>query len=598
MNTKRLIASLAAAGVTAVSSLVSVSAATDEIQSVIDPLRDGSLTICKLKTTSSTVKTGSGFYDPDVTEEGMEGIVFSTRKIAAYETVADQGTVQTLFTGLDAEFIQLLEDNDIELETVMIGDTAYYTPMALSNALDALNSVTGAVPGEVQVNNWMREGGTALPATNSMGETFQDIPAADQGLYLVAETDCSAYKAGVNGLAEEVVYKASSPFLAAVPMTGVFAYDDGETYADAASYWIYDVTVYPKNQTVSIPKFIVSTEDDNTLVQAEDAAIGDVIEEIIAAGAPAVVSASNAYEKYVIKDTMDAGMSFVSINSVKYGTEISSPSTKDAFSSFRTLTENTDYVFALNEDDHSFTVTFLEAGLTKLNALTENAQVVVDFNVILNADAEDGSGLANENTPQLTWKNLSTLETSVEGNKPKLYTYRIDLTKTGVEDASNVGFTIKSGFAFLNFVEDEAGIYHVFTSEDDAESKVKELRPSAAGKLIVRGLDEGKYMFEETRTESGHDLLSTRFVVVLEGDEPIDGALASAKIAASDLNGNPASDYADAVITAGTASITVNNNESFVLHTGGSGTTMIYICGGLLIAAALALKFASHRNIA
>ena len=596
MKYKKFLTSLIAAGMTA-AAFIPAFAATDEIQSVIDPLADCSLTIYKLKTTSSTVREGTGFYDSSVTEEGMKGIVFSTKKIASYATAAYDGKIETFFTDLDTGFADLLSENGIEPESVTIGTEEYYRPAALASALEAMNSVTGTIPGEVKVNAYVEENGFALTATDEDGMTYADIDAADQGLYLIAETDYSAYSSQSGALASEVVYKPSSPFLTALPMTSQTAYVDDETNAAANTYWIYDVTVYPKNQTVSIPKYIVSPADHNTLEQSEDMEFGVEFEEIITASAPAVSGASNAYEKYVITDTMDAGISFSELLSVRLGSEQSSPAALSAFDSFAVLAKDTDYTFSLDEEQNAFTITFLSAGLARLNALSSNAQVMVDFKVTLNEDAPDGNGEPSENTPSLTWKNLSTVESSVSGNKPAVYAYRINLTKTGVNDASNVSFTIRKGTAYMSFVMDEAGTYHVADADDDTASAVREISPASGGTLIIRGLDEGTYLFEETKTENGHDLLSSRFTVQLNGSDPADGTLASAKLAAADLQGNPVSDPVDAVFEAGTAFVSVSNNESIVLHTGGSGTKMIYLCGGMMAAAA-AVLLASRKKTA
>lgn len=594
MKFRKAFTSLMAAGLTA-ASVITASAATDSVQSVIDPLADCSLTIYKLKTTSSTVRQGTGFEDMSVTEEGMSGIVFSAMKVASIETAAKDGKIETFYTDLDPGFAELLETAEVENEPIVIGNKEYYRSAQLSDALEAMNSVGGTVPGEVQINNYVRTNGTELPVTDEYGMTFLDVDAADQGLYLLAETDYSAYSNAEGALAAEVVYKPSSPFFVSLPMTGQISVEDENTSVEANTYWMYNVTVYPKNQTVSVPKYIVDPADGDTLEQSEDMEFGKDFEEIITASAPAVTGASNAYEKYVITDTMDAGLSFRELLSVRIGSEISSPTALSAFESFSVLTADTDYVFALNEETNSFTVTFLSAGLEKLNALSMNAQVVVDFKVYLNENAESGNGVPNENTPSLTWKNLSTLETSVDGNKPKVYAYGIHLTKTGVEDASNVSFAVRQNGEMMKFTEEEAGVYHV--SEDEDEDAAEEISPASDGSLMIRGLDEGVYIFEETKTEHGHDLLSTRFSVTLSGTDPEDGMLESAVLAAVDLEGNEISDSVNAQIELGTAQITVANNESIVLHTGGTGTTWIYLCG-TAAAAMAAVLLAVRRKMA
>ena len=104
-----------------------------------------------------------------------------------------------------------------------------------------------------------------------------------------------------------------------LPMTNVSV-----SGADGGTSWLYDVTVYPKNSTVTIPKYIVSEDDGDSLIFADDAEIGEAVRQITAPSAPAV-TAAHAYEKYVVRDEMDEGLVFERLISVKLGPKIADP---------------------------------------------------------------------------------------------------------------------------------------------------------------------------------------------------------------------------------------------------------------------------------
>ena len=154
---------------------------------------------------------------------------------------------------------------------------------------------------------------------------------------------------------------------------------------------------------------------------------------------------SKKHEKFVIKDTMSASLTFVqdvqaqkgvtevfiipkSVNP-QYDTQLKDVSGKVA------LTYDADYQVTtetLEGGDHTFEVALTASGLDKLDKMGVDSQVVVFFNATLNKDAQIGVGDANVNHPNLTWKNTNTAEKSVDGNYVYDYTYELDLKKTGV----------------------------------------------------------------------------------------------------------------------------------------------------------------------
>lgn len=533
--------------------------------------------------------------------------------------------------GVSAPEVTRFADKETSSATAVERNQDYFTTAALEKWLAEFNALTattktqdGKTVYSTRVSGATREdhaaGEEILRAylkENKNGEKFTDdagstgkIENLELGLYLVGETNIAAHD-GLDADGNQyivtdyklnpeypVVESEAAPFFVSLPTTNVAKVNGN----DAGTAWEYDIDVYPKDQTNSILKRIVDPDEngDRSLRIREDYQIGDVIEQVIYADAPAlqkytptdilkdqetngvdtptepldesdtyaieVDPSSKKHEKFVIKDTMSASLTFVqdvqaqkgvtevfiipkSVNP-QYDTQLKDVSGKVA------LTYDADYQVTtetLEGGDHTFEVALTASGLDKLDKMGVDSQVVVFFNATLNKDAQIGVGDANVNHPNLTWKNTNTAEKSVDGNYVYDYTYELDLKKTGVEDATRVIFTVShtddnnhtvdksasdphsaaatEATLDIKFVEEEPGVYHVFDPSSDGsdagyvatvngETYTNAVRPAQDGKLIIKGFDSDKYTFKEIATENGKNLLKSTFMVefVEDGD--------------------------------------------------------------------------------
>ena len=575
MKMKQLITCAAAAMLTASWLTAPVSAAVST-STAFDPSKTGSITLVKLRENDGIMKKGTGLADSTVKNPGIEGIEFKAVRIAEYATGIDSGSIGTYFSNPDADFLALLAEKGIQIEEEKSG---LYTAEAIDSALTAMRGVTGTVPGEARINKYVKAHASyTFPKTDGAGKAV--LSGLPLGLYLVAETDTSGYIKSLDpeGVTE-IIENGSSPFLIALPMTNQAKIGSSK----AGTVWQYDVTAYPKNATVSIPKYIVSESDNKTLLVSDDREIGSVVTQVIAPSAPAVLDGRD-YEKYVISDRMDTGLAFLKVKEVRLGACTSAPESTDAFAGFTVLKSGTDYTVSGNAGEHSFSVALTKTGLAKLNAQEVNSQIAVFFEARLTRDAAEGQAVPNTNQPSLTWKNSNTEETSLKGNIPQIFSYHINVKKKGLADASKATFRIRKQDAGedLYFVMESSGIYHFFDgTEDDDALKTQDLHPAKKGELSIRGFDEGNYEFTELATESGHELLKSPILIELTAHDPKDGGLARAR-ASSDGKS------ADLTITKGTASFSVDNQSSLILKTGGPGVTLLYVSGAVLASLAAA----------
>ena len=122
-------------------------------------------------------------------------------------------------------------DTEDGTETVLVRDYWYYQSDVLIDAFRAALETNSTEVKNALERFVKNNGGTAMPLTDSYGKTSAD--SLPLGLYLLVETKVP-----------ETVINTTAPFFLSLPMTSV----DGTNATDGGTRWIYDVTVYPKNE--------------------------------------------------------------------------------------------------------------------------------------------------------------------------------------------------------------------------------------------------------------------------------------------------------------------------------------------------------------
>lgn len=485
-----------------------------------DPSKTGSLTIYKYEDSEGVMDEGDGQYHSleDLNtafglSEGqklrpMSGVQFTATKIADISEIAGTTDTRIAYTGVDAAFTALLKSYGINLNVSRLSlpsgeNVSSCTFKDMENAMKAMNASTGTtdkeVPGETALIRYGKDHPTKqFPLTDGKGKTsLTDLPL---GLYLITETDYRPSSKAVlesQQGAEDVqgdttqnhqdVENFSSPYLVSVPMTNISTLDGKE----AGTVWQYDITSYPKNQTTSITKKIVSPDPEDKLLleDYEDYDIGDTVRQVIYADAPANLTLdyhdlgyssqaeldaavkagtederslyqARPYTTFAISDSMTEGLKFGSVERVFLTPYVGSPSTEMGFEQYTSteqgkkqeLQVNQDYVvikkpvtgnavsdsgsFTVPADNKAssteFTVQLTDKGIAKLNALTDKmrSQVVVYFTSMVTPKARIGTDFKNTNQATLTWKHSNTSTHTKKSNETRIFTYELDLTKT------------------------------------------------------------------------------------------------------------------------------------------------------------------------
>ena len=258
-----------------------------------------------------------------------------------------------------------------------------------------------------------------------------------------------------------------------------------------------------------------------------DASIGDTVKF------KATVITGAGYEKYVLYDKMDAGLTFNKDSVVvKIGETVVDPS---------------NYTVSTNVQGYTFTVAFKDDFIA-IQPLNTNIDVY--YTAVLNKNAViEGNGNLNENQ-------LKYGENQWTGKKQTVtYTYAFDLVKTDKDKNPLDGAEFKlydaNGNEIAVVLEDRANTYRVaVTGETGVLIK--------AGKATINGLDKGNYQLEEITAPTGYNKLTSKVNFTITGK-------------------NANTTYARVSVDV------INYTGSELPETGGFGTTLFVTFGSLLV---------------
>lgn len=250
-----------------------------------------------------------------------------------------------------------------------------------------------------------------------------------------------------------------------------------------------------------------------------------------------------------------------------------------------------------------------EVEITNLKAIpqaTVGTEIRVDFGAVLNENAKIGLP-GNPNEVHLEYSSNPN-ETKKTNNTPVdrviVFTYELDTTKIDGATASNENPTKLPGAEFKLRVNNGKWVQvdsatHRVTGWTDDENAASVLVSDKNGIFKVIGLDAGKYQLKETKAPENYNLLKDLITVEITAattngqgwdtaKDPAD-ALMNISVTADGKNGT-------GNVDTGTANITIANNKGGSLpSTGGIGTTIFYVVGGILMAVAAILLITKKK---
>lgn len=346
-----------------------------------------------------------------------------------------------------------------------------------------------------------------------------------------------------------------------------------------------NVTITTKEDTPTLEKKVQEKDDSTGTTSGwQDGADYDIGDAVPFKLTGTVSDKYENYEKYyyVFHDEMSSGLTFnkdsvvvkVDGTVVTGGYEVVSPAA----------------------DGDTFDVVFDD--LKQITGATVNAdsKITVEFTATLNSGAVVGTP-GNPNTAKLEYSNNPYDEGEGKpetGETPKdkvvVFTYELIANKVDGkgEALEGAGFTL-----------------YKFNAETDEYEAVGE-EITGVTTFTFTGLDAGQYKLVETTVPAGYNKADDLYFTVAAVYDTNSPNPTLTELIVKDKDGNTISAGEDAVfstdVTVGSVNTNVINNSGTELpSTGGIGTTIFYVVGGLMMLVAVVLlvtkrKMANHEN--
>lgn len=368
---------------------------------------------------------------------------------------------------------------------------------------------------------------------------------------------------------------------------GAFAGQD-DAYTLYIVEVVQNVSIAPKSAKPTVDKQVHDETDDaeagatDGWGESADHAINESFQFKLIANLPADTDFA-AYEKYkvVFTDTMSAGVTFESIASVTVdGVTL----TTDQYTCSATA----------GQSGGNWTLTINDIKAINSVNLVDGADIVVIYNAHLNESAKVNhvSGdTTNKNTVYLEYSNNPNVGGEAElGKTPEdhvwVFTYELDNTKVDATDSSNKKPLAGAGFKLYDSTgTDEIGLIYDATLSayrpiKSGETAVEMKSADTTGKFNIVGLDAGTYVLKETTVPAGYNKCAD-VTVVIKATHAENADQVSATTTLSE----------DSNVT----NEIENKQGSTLPETGGIGTTIFYVLGGMLVVCAVVLMVSKKR---
>ncbi len=321
------------------------------------------------------------------------------------------------------------------------------------------------------------------------------------------------------------------------------------------------VTIKEKNAE---PTNVKTVEEDSTGAygSTNDADIGQTV------NFKSTITAQAGAENYVFHDKMSEGLTFGTVT----GVTLKGVGVAESDYTIRTSGEVT--------DGCTFEVVFTQAFCDTLKAGDE---IVISYTATVNEKAVVG-GNGNPNESKLSYGDSSSATpTTTPPSTTTTYTWKIDVLKYTMKGDEEVKladavFTLSKsidGTDPIALISEGSNVYRVAKT---GETGITQITTDATGAFTIKGLDSDTYYLTEITQPAGYNKLAAPIKVVIDDKGNVT------------YNG----EY--------TGTVKVENKSGAELpSTGGIGTTVFYVVGGLMVLIAIVLlvtrkKMSAHKD--
>jgi len=362
--------------------------------------------------------------------------------------------------------------------------------------------------------------------------------------------------------------------------------DKDEAYTKFIVKIVGDATAKPKSAQPTVDKQVLDEETDaepgskDGWGETADHAINESFKYKLIANLPnnKDFDAYTAY-KLVFHDSMSEGITFENIESVKV-TDINGN---------ETIIEGYTCTATAGMRGGSWTLTI--ADLKTIISNIKGSSVEVIYNAHLNENAKLSAKGENENRVSLEYSNNPYADGTGKTAEDIVWVFSFTMDNTKIDGdtkrpLAGAGFRLydeKDNEIALIFDEEKKAYRPVDPSTDEAGEEM--ISANDTGKFDVIGLDAGKYTLKETTVPGGYNKCNDVEIEIIgyHTEDPNNTSTASCVITKYQ-NGTS------------TGTFTIENNQGAVLpETGGIGTVIFYVIGGVLVACAVVLIITRKR---
>ncbi|WP_165043931.1 SpaH/EbpB family LPXTG-anchored major pilin [Adlercreutzia sp. ZJ138] len=328
------------------------------------------------------------------------------------------------------------------------------------------------------------------------------------------------------------------------------------------------------NLTTTNPTANIHDKNDvpfNKVADKKNVEIGETVKFTITGAVPDTTGAENITEyTYKISDKMTRGLTFKNDIKIMVGDE--------------DITSKTDKCTIMTGNDAGEKDFVISIDVTKFSFDTP---IVVTYSATVNENA--AGGISNNNAT-LEYSNNPDVssDTQTKTDNEQVYSAKINIVKYAKkagEAADAVNPDMNTKLEHAKFVlKNEAGKYYKYTAAEGTNPAKVEwvdgngttVETDANGAASFLGLKDGKYYLVETEAPAGYNLLTEPVEVNIKGTDTDNTTPVEANLTKSQP--------------------VANNTGSILPSTGGIGTTIFYVGGGLLIVGALAALIIKRRS--
>lgn len=337
-----------------------------------------------------------------------------------------------------------------------------------------------------------------------------------------------------------------------------------------------EVTIQEKN---AAPSNVKTVQEDSKVNNADkgwgatnDADIGQTV------NFQSTITAQAGAENYVFHDKMSAGLTLDKASIKVNGVAVTDANGDDV--------ANDNYTVSFPSGEGSDGCTF-EIAFAKsyLDTITQATTITITYSATLNSSAVVGLN-GNPNSSKLSYGEINSTTGKPTSDTPDsittTYTWDVDVLKY----ANGVETNVLAGVKFVLLNSDKSKVATVDTTGkltgwvavptgDATWDSTSILTTNSDGKICIDGLDADTYYLREIEALPGFNVLSSDQEVKIDGATKVEGS--------------------DTLIYI-TKVVKINNQSGTQLpSTGGIGTTLFYIAGGVLVVGAAVLLVTKRR---